>query len=332
VLGAVRHRQEARRFLDGFEDVVVAGGGQLDELWGGPFGHPYVLWQWASLARRAGARYLMLSVGVGKLGSRLSRLFAARALGMADYRSFRDEGSLRLAPFVDAGGGRVVPDLAYAVPTPDGPRDAGAARGGRPRLAVGPIAYRDPRVWPEKDAGLYEDHVRSTAELCRSVLALGWEIVFVSSDGPDVDTVRDVRAALEPHVTSEQRSRIASPETSTLDALLAALAGVDLVVAARLHCVLLAHVLGRPVLALSYERKVAALMEGMEQRELCFSIDGLDVPAAVARLQDMRARQSELERAVRAKVAGYRRAVEGQYDEVFGTRARADLRDDGMTA
>ena len=35
--------------------LVVAGGGQLDEEWGGSWGHPYALMKWAVLARVAGA-------------------------------------------------------------------------------------------------------------------------------------------------------------------------------------------------------------------------------------------------------------------------------------
>src|SRR4029079_7665719 len=119
-------------------------------------------------------RYLILSVGVGKLHSRLSRLFTRRALALADACSFRDPGSLEIAAFADVSRAQVVPDLAYAAPL-QRPVEAPLA-GRRPVLAISPLAYGDPRVWPEKDAAHYQHHLESMAALCRRMLALGWEI------------------------------------------------------------------------------------------------------------------------------------------------------------
>ena len=310
------HRQRARDFLSGFDAVVVAGGGQLDELWGGPFGHPYALWKWGQLAHEVRARYLILSVGVGKLHSRLSRLFTRRALALADACSFRDPGSLEMAAFADVSRAQVVPDLAYAAPL-QRPVEAPLA-GRRPVLAISPLAYGDPRVWPEKDAAHYQHHLESMAALCRRMLALGWEIVFVSSDSPDAATARDVLAVMEPLLLPEERARVTTPDTRTLAGLVQALAPADVVVAARLHGVIISHLLGKPVLALSYERKVTALMNGMEQQSLMLPIRNLDSEVATAKVLGILERRETWAADVRARVAAYRQQVEDQYDRLFG--------------
>jgi hypothetical protein len=117
VLRVLRHRREVAARLTGFDHVVVSGGGQLDEFWGGAFGHPYTLYRFAGAARRAGARLDILSVGTGTLATRLGRRFVRRALEAASYRSFRDARSRELAgPAGAAAGDPIVPDLAYGLP------------------------------------------------------------------------------------------------------------------------------------------------------------------------------------------------------------------------
>ena len=77
--------------------LVVAGGGQLDDEWGGSWGHPYTLMKWAVLARAAGSSVVFLSVGACRIDSQLTRTFLKAALSSARYRSYRDEESRRLA-------------------------------------------------------------------------------------------------------------------------------------------------------------------------------------------------------------------------------------------
>ena len=76
--------REARHIINGFDllknvDVfVISGGGQLNEVWGGPWVQPYAMMKWAVLARLRGAKPIFLSVGFGSLDTRLSRFFTLR--------------------------------------------------------------------------------------------------------------------------------------------------------------------------------------------------------------------------------------------------------------
>jgi polysaccharide pyruvyl transferase WcaK-like protein len=97
-----------------------------------------------------------------------------------------------------------------------------------------------------------------------------------------------------------------------------ALGPADVVVAARLHGVIVSHVLGKPVLALSYERKVTSLMNGMEQQSLCLPIRNLDSETATAKVLGILERRETWAADVRTRVAAYRQQVEAQYDRLFG--------------
>src|SRR5262245_39944415 len=171
----LRHRREVAARLAGFDHVVVSGGGQLDEFWGGPFGHPYTLYRFSLAARRAGARFDVLSVGTGTLATRLGRRFIRRALAAASYRSFRDVRSRELAAAAGAqAGDRIVPDLAYGLPvaTPVAPPRA------RRLIGIAPMCYADPRVWPRPDAALYAHHLQSMAGIAARAVRDGHEVAM----------------------------------------------------------------------------------------------------------------------------------------------------------
>ena len=81
------------RFLKDVDVLIISGGGQLQDIWGGPWGHPYAMLKWTLLARLRGAKPIFLSIGFSGLDARLSRFFTRKSLSLAAYRSYRDPGS-----------------------------------------------------------------------------------------------------------------------------------------------------------------------------------------------------------------------------------------------
>jgi polysaccharide pyruvyl transferase WcaK-like protein len=315
VFGELRHRRELASRLAGFDRVVVSGGGQLDEFWGGPFGHPYTLYRFSGAARRAGARLDVLSVGTGTLTSGLGRRFVRRVLAGAGYRSFRDARSRELAAAAGAGpDDPIVPDLAYALPV------AAAAPAPRARRLIGvaPMCYADPRVWPKPDAARYARHLETTAAIAARAVRDGHEVALFGTDRPDAASVAECHAIAAAQLTGDERPRLRAVTTDGVAPLMALLAACDAVVAARFHAVLLAHVVGCPVLAISHERKVATLMSELGHDAYCVPIDDTDATAAGATLVAMLARGDGLRDQIRGVAAEYRRRVDAQYDTVFG--------------
>jgi polysaccharide pyruvyl transferase WcaK-like protein len=314
-LAELRHHREVAARLAGFDHVVVSGGGQLDEFWGGPFGHPYTLYRFSRAARRAGARFDVLSVGTGSLSTRLGRRFVRRALAGARYRSFRDVRSRELAAIAGAtAADLIVPDLAYALPFTAAPQAPRARR----LIGVAPMCYADPRVWPKPDAARYAHHLQTMAGIAARAVRDGHEVAMFGTDRPDRAPVAECHAIAADQLTGDERARLRVVPVDQVAALMALLGTFDAVVAARFHGVLLAHVVGCPVLAVSHERKVATLMSELGHDAYCAPIDDLDGAAGGALLRRVLDQRGALATQIREVAADYRRRIDAQYDAVFG--------------
>jgi polysaccharide pyruvyl transferase WcaK-like protein len=89
--------------------------------------------------------------------------------------------------------------------------------------------------------------------------------------------------------------------------------GFDAVIASRLHGVLLSHITGVPVLAISYHRKVRAHMEDMGQQKFCMDFEHFDAPRAIDCLTDLLAQRSAIVSEIRGACAARYKAVEREF-------------------
>jgi polysaccharide pyruvyl transferase WcaK-like protein len=253
------------------------------------------------------------------LSSRIGRLLAQRCLALADYASFRDERSRELVG-EEARSSPVVPDLAYGLQVSCA---APAVRSGPCTVGVSAMAYADARFWPIPDALRYRQHVASLAHLTTRLVDAGHAVVLFTTDGPDEAPRDELHAQIVAQLGPEKSARVTVAATRTVTELMQTLAQVDLVVSARLHGVLLAHVAGRPVLAIAHERKVATLMGEMNQSQYCYDIDTFDQELGWMRLQELIEHRASIGLDIRTRVEAYRRRVEKQYDLIFGEPAHA---------
>ena len=317
--GAVRARHGAALFrrrrhdVAGTDAIVVAGGGQLDALFGGAWGQPFVLWQWARLARAVNSRFLVLSVGTGTLDP-LERAITARALRLATYRSYRDEDSRTMIrrPELTAAD-PVVPDLAYALPTT--PR--AMPRGERLVVGVSPMNYQHPDFYPAADPSRYEQHVDGVHRICERLLERDIDVLLFTTDASDDVGLADVATRLR-RSSNQPAGRWSIAGAATVEDLMEMYGAVHAVVASRLHGALLAHVAHRPVLALAHERKVRRLMTDVGHERFCFDLGHVDDVELDRRLEELLDRRDELSAEVAAAADAMRRLVDAQYDAVFG--------------
>ncbi|MGO9688307.1 MAG: polysaccharide pyruvyl transferase family protein, partial [Syntrophobacteraceae bacterium] len=184
----IQYLVAAYRFMEGFSLLVVAGGGQLDDYWGGPMGHPYSLFRWAILTKLTGAKLIFLSVGTCSLDSRLSRFFVKHALKHAWYRSYRDHTSKKLlAAMPFTFGDPVLPDLAFSYD----PKwiDATVPSTRRDNvIGISPIAYLSYH-WPKQRESVYTHYIQQLATFCSNLVHEGYSIVIFVSDTRDVRAV-----------------------------------------------------------------------------------------------------------------------------------------------
>jgi polysaccharide pyruvyl transferase WcaK-like protein len=315
----LRHLFRVYRLLKETDLLVISGGGQIDDYWGGAFGHPYALFKWASLARVSRTPVVFLSVGVCSLGSHLSRRFAHRALRLAAYRSYRDGGSkelLRDATFTRDDP--EYPDLAFSHPcTQQHPFVPLHLNPRHYVLGVSPIAYLSPHGWPERDPGVYGHYLQALCSFTGKVLEAGHTVVLFTSARQDRFAVKDLQAKLRQIPKSESwGDRLQQIDQTCLDTQLEEIRKMDLVVASRLHGIILSHLLGKPTLAISYDRKVYAHMEAMAQGRFCLNFRTCTLPQLWDGFTALGLESSTLSGAIRSKVTEYSLKLDIQYDRL----------------
>jgi polysaccharide pyruvyl transferase WcaK-like protein len=316
LLGEAPHLWRSYRALRDVDLLVVAGSGQLLDSWAGPWGHPYTTLKWAWLARLARTRLAFLSVGAGPLEGRLAARFVRAALGMAEYVSVRDEST---AAVLRAAGVRrplpVCPDMAFALdPARLPPRRGRSGAGGARRVGLNVMAHEDPRYWPRGKAGRYHGYVEKLGAFAQAARERGSLVLFSSQMAADRAPAQEVAALAGPPG--------AAPvvEVEDIDGLLETIASCDYVVAARFHCVILALLMGIPTIGLAYHPKTSDAMAMLGQGAYALDIDAFDAGTLLRRLEDLAAGAPSVAREISGRLPVLRRAVEEQFDLVFGPR------------
>jgi polysaccharide pyruvyl transferase WcaK-like protein len=311
------HLMQSARLLKDVDMLIVSGGGQLDDFWGGSWGHPYALFKWSVLARVTNTRVIVLGTGFGTLGSWLSRFFVRTALRLSDYCSYRDQGSKELMK--RAGFHRddpVCPDLAFSLDVnvchTREHRDAHIPM----QVCISPMVYCDPRTWPRKDAGAYQCYVEKLAALTISLLQDRYRVVLVASNGSDNRVVEELRDSVASRLQGTPFD-LHCPEVGTVEQFLRYAMESRVVIASRKHGVLLAQLVGTPVIALSYERKVKVLMDQMQQPAFCLDIDSFDPNQALRLFHALEEGWQQSHETIMKKNREHRELLDQQYDRVI---------------
>ena len=262
----IRHCVKGFVFLRTQDLLVVSGGGQLNEEYGGAWAHPFTLFKWAVLARMARVPYVVASVGAGKVTSRTSRMFVSAALRAACYRSYRDKHSREIAAgllgrrAVDV----VVPDLAFSLPPTELPKPTAirAISQQRTVIAISPIVFAKSGKWPTEDDVLHDRYLTEMAEVLSQLLRRDCFLVMACSSLFDDESVIP---QLFERLDDESKKRLAGqihiPIISSWKDFVATLRDVDLLIASRLHSTILGFISEIPTVAISFDPKVEWLMQ-----------------------------------------------------------------------
>ena len=289
----LRHCAGAYLFLSTQDLLIVSGGGQLDEEWGGPWGHPFALFKWAVLARIARVPYIVASVGACKITSTTSRFFLSAALRMAQYRSYRDKNSRKIAVSLLKRTARdpIVPDIAFSLPSSELPPPAGirSISGGRKVVAISLIAYAKPGSWPYEEQFLYDRYVQQMADVVTQLLDRDYFLVITcSSLGDDERVITELLQRLDDRCREVVARQMHIPKVRAWKDLVASLRDIDFLIASRLHSAILGFLTQIPTVAISFDSKVDWVMEDLGQTDYLLHIRDFtseDVIEALSRIE-----------------------------------------------
>jgi polysaccharide pyruvyl transferase WcaK-like protein len=314
-VGAVR--REIYHFFGGYrvlrtqDLLLVSGGGQLDEEYGGAWRLPFAICKWALLARLARVPCAMASIGTGKITSPASRRFVSMALRMFCYRSFREAKSRSVATNLlsRAANDLVVPDLAFSMPESELPSPTGGIRtmaGGRPVIVVSPMAYARPGSWPTPDSALHTRYVSQIAQILACLSRRGYFLVVAcSSLGDDESVIPDLLGRMDEELKSSLDGQIHFPTVRTWRDLVAVLLEADYLIASRLHGTILGFVTQTPAVAISFDPKVDWVMEDLHQTDSLLHIRDFTAEEVLNALDRIKIRRDTIVE----QLATYRRGV-----------------------
>ncbi|MBI3895529.1 MAG: polysaccharide pyruvyl transferase family protein [Acidobacteria bacterium] len=316
----LRHWVFAFRLVRRLDMLVVAGSGQLNDQWGGPWWLPYALFKWALAARLMHTPFVFLSVGASCRVTKLSTLFFLRtALALASYRSYRTEQSKQfVTAFRSTHQDKVVPDLAFSLPPPKQAAPFLPSPSQFGIVGVAPTAYQHPHYLSASDESVYNNYLHLLAQFVSSLVRTGYTVVLFYSARQDRKIVDGLYSLLGADLSPHLPQCLARPLLGSFQDLRAQIETFDYVVASRLHAILLSHLARKPVVAISPDPKVDAHMNDLGQRSYCLDIHDLELNALTHTFDSLQAHRRQIQDHLQGLLPRYRQALQLQYDHVFG--------------
>jgi polysaccharide pyruvyl transferase WcaK-like protein len=315
----------AFRTLHGADLLIVPGTQFLSDNLTGALGAPYQAFRWCLCAWLRRCTILFVSAGIGPLRHPLSRFFARSALRFAAFRSYRDDESRRYAQRVgvDSTGDPVYPDLVFSLfksPPPSAVRDNVAAL----TVAVGVIDYHGQFDHASgQDAGdIYTQYIARLATFIAWLLDHSHTVRIVIGDMTyDPPVLADLGEALKRLGVPWTHARLVHNPITSVEQLISELDDSDVVVSSRFHNVILGLMLNKPVIAISYHGKFAAVLQGApELASYNVDIASFDVEILTSKLDALRACRQNLAWQIHDMADRHGARLEEQYARIFPWR------------
>lgn len=313
----IRDLARVRRVLRSVDVLVIAGTGMLYEVGEGVLGWPFQLFKWCALAKRAGKPVIFLSVGADGLAGKGTMVsprvrirrhfglaFLTRSLSYAQYRSYRDPLSRQRVTAVLAAAAKdpIAPDLAFSLPNELLPQREHAPDGKRV-VGVGLYAVDGPPPTVEIYLAMMERLVLRLHERGYSVRLL---IGDASFDSSTLD-------ALSRRLARRLEARVEAVQLRDFGELLRHVAECDALIATRYHNLLLAMMLGTPVISLSHMAKNDELMKLMALSDYSIPLLTANGEQIMRRLDDLLAKSEEVRLQLRLRSAQCATSLDEQY-------------------
>ena len=309
---------ETFKTLKGADVLIIPGTGLLTDAYGLLGWGPYNLFKWSLVARVCRCKLLFVSVGAGPIYGPLGRYFIKSALSMADFKSYRDDASLKYLKSIgfSTNSDRIYPDLVFSLPEAMLPHE-GDRKGMRSIVGLGLMPYAGKYSVANPSDSTYQEYLESLVTFAGWLLANDYDIRLLIGEVSDTSAAKEFKSLLKASLGEYDEERIVDQATFCAEQLLSQLAATDTVVATRFHNVLLALLLNKPVIAISFHHKCASLMSQMGLSQYCHDINHMNAGKLIEQFQDVERNAEKLKRAISERVAQSRKALGEQYSLIF---------------
>jgi polysaccharide pyruvyl transferase WcaK-like protein len=300
--------------------LIIPGTGLLTDAEGlsgwGPW--PYNLFRWSLMAKLRGCEVLFVSVGVGPIYSTLGRYLVKSALSLADFRSYRDNASMAYLKGIGfrPNSDRVYPDLAFSLPEITIPHHD-EKREGRPVVGLGLMTYAGRYSTERPSDRIYLEYLNNLVSFAKWLLAHDYVIRLLISEVADRSVSEEFKSLLKASSGACDGERVIDQPALSVEQFLPQIAATDIVVATRFHNVLLALVLNKPAIAISFHHKCSSLMNDMGLAQYCHDINHMNADRLIEQFQDVEKNAEKLKPFIRQRVEQTRKALDEQYKLIF---------------
>jgi polysaccharide pyruvyl transferase WcaK-like protein len=313
--------RKAAQSLRGTDVVYMTGTGMLTDYMTTATGFPYDVFRWTWAARKAGCKVRFIGVGVGPIYGKLSRFFITKALGMSDYRSFRDQNSktrIRNNGFVHDEDA-VYPDLVWSLSPQSFPRRTDNGSVIR-TVGLGVMDHRDIHMWDSsKHESHYSFYLDTMAEFVVWLIGQGFRVRILQGDAKhDASTRNELRARLEQRGIRYDDAGVVDEGSSTVEELIGQIAKVDLVVSPRFHNLLLGLMMNIPSVSISYDPKNDQLLDSVGLGKYRQRLEDLDLQLLKDHFTELASRVAEVKPNIERRAKEFRAQLDEQYDRIFG--------------
>jgi polysaccharide pyruvyl transferase WcaK-like protein len=309
---------DAFKKLRGADALIIPGTGLLTDSYGLLSWGPYSLFKWSLISKMCGCKLVFVSVGAGPIYSMLGRHFVKSALFVADYRSYRDDASMNYLKGIgfSTNSDRVYPDLVFSLPEATLPHSEN--RGARRRVVgLGLMEYAGRYSVSNPRSETYTRYLECLVTFAQWLLANNYDIRLLIGDACDTPVVKEFKSLLNGRLGIHDEQRINDDPLPSVAHFISQLAETDVVVGTRFHNVLLALLLDKPVIAISFHHKCASLMSDMGLTEYCHDINHMNAGRLIEQFQDLERDAHKLRPVIRQKVEESRKALDEQYSLIF---------------
>jgi polysaccharide pyruvyl transferase WcaK-like protein len=122
---------------------------------------------------------------------------------------------------------------------------------------------------------------------------------------------------LKNHVGAAASPSITLEPVHAFPGLITAIRGSEYIVTCRYHGVVLAHLMNRPVLAISHHPKIATLMRDLGLSEYCVDIRAFDLDLLRDKFTRLVENRDEIKARMSDKAGRYNRDLKAQFDRLF---------------
>jgi polysaccharide pyruvyl transferase WcaK-like protein len=310
---------KAVKTLKGTHMLIIPGTGLLTDAYTSSFGWPYEIFKWSLIAKLCRCKLLYVSVGAGPIYRTLSKWFIRLALSLANFRSYRDNSTMKYLKGIGfpTNNDRIYPDLAFNLSEALIPHGENQKRH-RAVVGIGLMSYVGKLSAEKPNYAIYQAYLEKLVMFVRWLLAHEYDVRLLIGDVVYDRSVRqEFRDLLKEHSSTYNEGRIIDEPIFSVEHLLSQAAATDVVVATRFHNVLLALILNKPVISISFHHKCVSLMSEMGLSEYCQDINQLDVDRLVEQFCDLEKNAEKLRSLTKQKTEEFRRALDEQYDFIF---------------